>query len=169
MEEQNVQEPQSKGSNKTLIIILVIVGILVILGVVANFAWGWFAKRAATELAEEAIEQQTGGEIEFSEGSWPSSLSSELQYPDSTVTSAADYTSEGRTGATVGLETTASLNEVYDYYSGLSSKGWTVSYKYVEQTSKVASVSLQKDADTVSVGIAEEAGKTTIAIMVGQE
>jgi len=169
MEEQKTAQTESKGNNKTLIIILVIVGILIVLGVVANFAWGWFAKRAATEIAEEAIEQQTGGEVEFGEGTWPSSLSSELQYPDSTVTSSADYTAQEELGASVVLETTANLNDVYDYYSGLSSKGWTVSYKYVEQTSKVASVSLQKESKTVSVGIAEEAGKTTIAIMVGQE
>ncbi len=165
-EETNAQ-PSKGGSNRTLIIILVIVGVLVILGIIGRFAWSWVAKKATTEIAEEAIEQSTGGEVEINEGTWPSSLASELQYPGSTVTSSADFSAEGKTSSTVGLESTATLNDVYGYYTGLS--GWTVSYKYIETTSKVGSVSMKKGSDTATVSITEEEGKTSIAIVVGQE
>lgn len=170
MEEQNASGSEHKGSNKTLIVVLVVVGILVVLGVVGNFVWGYVAQRAAQkigeEVAEEALEQQTGGEVELGEGTWPSDLPSELQYPDSTVTQSADFETEAAARASISLETSASYSEAYDYYAGLTSKGWTVSYKYTQQTSKIASVSLKNSSYSVAVTMTEEEGKTTIGMLI---
>jgi len=170
MTEQGIKQPESKkSSNKTVIIILAVVGLLIILGVGGNFVWGWVAKKGATKIAEKAIESGTGGNVKLDQGSWPSGVASELQYPGSKVSSSAEYSDKTTVGKSISLETSAGYETVYNYYAGLSGSGWSVSYKQINHDSKGGSLILQKDSDSASIGIDEEDGNTAITIIFGQE
>lgn len=170
---RKIEKQPSLPKNKQLIVILAAVGILVVLGVAGRFIWRYMtanlSQKAAEELAEEAIEQSTGNEAEINvaEGQWPADLSTQLQYPGSDVEASSSYENGGQKNTTVSLMTEDNFDQVYSYYTGLTEKGWQVSYKFQSSRSDVArtaSISLSQGSISAAVTVAEEEENDQISI-----
>lgn len=147
MTDQAPQAPQTpkKSSNKTLVIVLTIVGVLVVLGIVGSIMAGLFAKKVAEKGAESILSKATNGAVDIDTknnsvtistgdgtttiGSQklPSDFPSDIPvYTDATVLGSVTGTSQDAGGVFVSLNTSDSLTDVKAFYeSELPKNGWT--------------------------------------------
>jgi hypothetical protein len=139
--EKPAEEAQPKKSNKTLIIVLVIVGVIIVLSGIGYYA---MSKFLGNKLAEGILETATGGQVDVNTKSgdvtiksddgttqfgstdkWPSDMPSVVpEFKYGTLKYASKVDSADSKGWNVIYESVKSTATA-SYKNDLTSKGWT--------------------------------------------
>jgi|GEM_PF-2158446 hypothetical protein len=179
-------EPASDSQKKTVKIILIVVGVLVILGIIGVALLGYVGTRVGNSIIEDVTDSENveinddGVTIESEDGSFSSTQNQELPdnfpaqvplFDDGDIVTSSRFTQDGGTIWSVSFETSRSADEVYDYYeSRFDSDDWEVQSSFESGTSR--SVSALHNTDEMRVGVTinqNDDNTTSYTLSVTQE
>lgn len=134
------EEPVSSNQNKTVKIVLIVVGVLVLLGIIGALLFGWIATRVGTSIFEQATNGSVeidddgirfgneDGEFEVSGGDRELSQDFPTEVPiyePAELTSSSRMRQGGETVWSATYKTTDSQRDVNDFYETvLEQNGW---------------------------------------------
>jgi len=180
---EKTQPADKKGNNKLLMIVIVVVLFLAVVGFLMKSA----ANKASSKVAEEAINNATGGKADvdinganvsvktkegsFSTGNklpddWPKDAP---VYTGATVTySGSSNPQTGESGFGAVLTTTDGSTKVVEFYKKeLVSQGWTIASTQIANDTTV--LGSTKDTRSLAVSIVEASGTTTITLGISEK
>ena len=188
---EKTQPADKKGNNKLLMIVIVVVLFLAVVGFLmksaANKASSMIGNKIGKKVAEEAINNATGGKADvdinganvsvktkegsFSTGNklpddWPKDAP---VYTGATVTySGSSNPQTGESGFGAVLTTTDGSTKVVEFYKKeLVSQGWTIASTQIANDTTV--LGSTKDTRSLAVSIVEASGTTTITLGISEK
>ncbi len=169
-------EPASDSQKKTVKIILIVVGVVVILGIIGIALLGYAGSKIGTSILEDVTDSENievsddGVTIESEDGNFSSTQTQEL--PDNfpaqvplldgdDIVGSSRFTQDGGTIWSVSFSTSRSAEEVYDYYeSEFDSDDWDSQSSFESGTSSSVSA-VHNDGIRVGVTINQDTDDTT--------
>lgn len=160
------EEPTSQGNNKTLKIVLIVIGVLVLLSVAAFAAIGWAGKTFFDRVTDEYVETDNGSiRIGDEESGVEISGSEELAedfpaqvpiYEPSDLQSSSRFRQNEDVVWSAGFGTSSSQEEVAAYYETmLAQDGWEIANVF-------------ETDDMTSISAVNESAELNIQLMVTQ-
>ncbi len=182
--EKTETKETKKGSNKTLVIVLVVIAVLVGLSLIGRFIY----KKVAERVASNYLSTLTGGKVSVtgggdkvsfkgedgevtfdSGGKLPEGFPSDFPvYPGAKVTGSFSASGDNNSkGSSVVWETSDDVAKVGGYFkTELPKAGWTISTDY--STAETITLTFEKGAYSGFLGVTKGSdGKTAISVTIG--
>ena len=179
-------QPASESQKKTVKIVLIVVGVLVLMSIVGTALLGFFGAKIGTSVIERATDSDISVSddevtIETEDGSFNTSNSAELpeDFPEIVpLFDPADVKSSSRTGRAdgalwiVSFATENSADEIYDFYmSQLGEGGWETISTF--ESGDMKNLSAMNEAANTRVQLSltgdSEENQTTFSLTVSKE
>ncbi|MCA1807425.1 MAG: hypothetical protein LC687_06230 [Actinobacteria bacterium] len=170
-------EPASDSQKKTVKIILIVVGVLVILGIIGVALLGYVGSKIGSSVLEDVTNSENieisddGVTIESEDGSFSSTQNQELPdnfpaqvplFDDSDIISSSRFSQDRGTVWSVSFETSRSADEVYEYYeTQFEGEDWDVQSSFESGSSRSVSAVSNNDDMRVGVTINQDDNNTT--------
>jgi len=139
------EDVKPKSGNKTLVIVLVIVGVLIVISGISYYAFSKYISNKLSEgIAEDILSTATGGAVDYDSNSgnvtiksdegtyqygetteWPSDMPSVVpKFTYGNISYSSKYDTDGNTGWSIAF-TDVDSDAADAYRSDLTAKGWT--------------------------------------------
>ena len=171
-------EAPSEGQKKTVKIVLIVVGVLILLGIIGTLLLGYIGARIGTSILDQATNgdvtvSEDGVTIEGEDGDFATSQELPRDFPEavpvyepSEIGGSSRASQQGEVYWTVSLSTEDSADEVYDFYvNALGGGDWeTESTFEVDNMSNISATNETEGLNATASVMHEGNGDTTTAI-----